>query len=111
MRAVQVEEGEVAPEQRTLRGVPFAIGFRLALEQAPDAPSFAKGLQGLLGNRIAVADAAGAARTGLVRFAGDPPPEPGIVTRPEHLFGAPGRTYVAALPEGLRVDSATYPLK
>jgi hypothetical protein len=108
VRAAQVEDGEVAPEQRTLKAVPFAVGFRLALERATDAATFATDLQGLVGNRIAVADAAGGTRLGLVRFQGDPPQEAGLVTRRENLFAAPGETSVAVSSEGLRVGDVTY---
>jgi hypothetical protein len=111
VRAAHVEEGQVAAEQRTLRGVPFAIGFRLALEQSADAPAFAKALQGLVGNQVAVSDDAGAARMGLVRFGGDPPEPPGIAKRPEHLYARPGDTYVAVTAEGLRVGETTYRLR
>jgi hypothetical protein len=108
VRAAQAEEGEVAPEQRTLRAMPFAVGFRCALERAADAAGFVAGLEGLVGNQVAVADAAGGTRLGLVRFQGDPPGEAGIVSRRESLFASPGETSVWVSSDGLRVDGVTY---
>jgi hypothetical protein len=51
------EDDSLPSERRSLRGVPFAAGVRLALEQATDAQLAFDALPRLVGNRVLVADA------------------------------------------------------
>ncbi len=70
--AFQAPAVGVDADRRSLRGPPFPVAFRRALETAPDADAFAKALPGLLGDLVAVADADGGRRGGTVLFGGDP---------------------------------------
>lgn|GEM_PF-2013320 len=71
--AVAAEDGSRAPEQRSLRGAPFAVGLRFALERGADADAVVAALPKTLGHRVLVADAANARIAVLVALAGEDP--------------------------------------
>jgi len=69
-------EGEVPgvlPERRSLHGMPFTVGLRVALERAVDVSDLVERLPRLLGNRVAAADRHGGRMLSLLHL-GAPSP-------------------------------------
>lgn len=67
------EDPSRSPEQRSLRGAPFPVGFRYALERGADADAVVAALPRTLGHRVVVADAANRRVDVLLALAGDDP--------------------------------------
>ncbi|MBL9087387.1 MAG: hypothetical protein JNM10_09610 [Planctomycetia bacterium] len=67
------EDPSRSPEQRSLRGAPFPVGFRYALERGADADAVVAALPRTLGHRVVVADAANRRVDVLLALAGEDP--------------------------------------
>lgn len=67
------EDGSRELEQRSLRGPPFPVGVRFALERGADGDAVLAALPKMLGHRVLVADAANARIDVLVALAGEDP--------------------------------------
>jgi hypothetical protein len=67
------EDPSRSPEQRSLRGAPFPVGFRYALERGGDADAVVAALPRTVGHRVVVADAANRRVDVLLALAGEDP--------------------------------------
>lgn len=67
------EDPSRSPEQRSLRGAPFPVGLRYALERGGDADAVVAALPKTLGHRVVVADAANRRVDVLLALAGEDP--------------------------------------
>jgi hypothetical protein len=71
--AACAEDGSREPQQRSLRGAPFPVGLRYALERGADAAAVVAALPRTLGHRVLVADAANVRVSALLALAGEDP--------------------------------------
>ncbi|MFO0932830.1 MAG: hypothetical protein U1E39_08975 [Planctomycetota bacterium] len=67
------EDPSRTPEQRSLRGAPFPVALRFALERGADADAVVAALPKTLGHRVVVADAANRRIDVLLALAGEDP--------------------------------------